>query len=209
MFITFEGINGSGKTTQAKKLFEYLTSIGKKVVLTKEPGGGGEFCMALRELLLKTKDISSMAELFLLYASRTEHLRKVIEPALKDGKIVICDRYIDSSFAYQCFGQPERKKLVELFHKTINGLMPDITFLIDIPVEVSEARLAPLVYEAMISGQGYKKYDELETSHMQKIINEYHNISNENKDRVKVIDGTKSIEEIHNDIVKKISSILN
>jgi dTMP kinase len=209
MFITFEGINGSGKTTQAKKLFEHLTAIGKNVVLTKEPGGGGEFCMALRELLLKTKDISSMTELFVLYASRTEHLRKVVEPALNDGKIVICDRYIDSSFAYQCFEKPERKHLVEFLHKTINGLMPDITFLIDIPVEVSEARLAPLVYEAMISGQGYKKYDELETSHMQKIINEYHNISNEYKDRVKLIDGTKSIDEIHNDIVEKITSILN
>lgn len=205
MFITFEGINGSGKSTQAKLLFEYLTKKGINAILTKEPGGGGEFCMALRELLLKTKDMSSMAELFLLYAARVEHIRKVIEPSLKKGDIVICDRYIDSSFAYQCFDDPKKEKFVMYLHKAINGIMPDITFFIDIPVSVSEKRLAPLVYEAIVKGQGYKKYDELETLQMEKILQVYKRIALENDNRIKTIDGTKTIDEISKEIISNLN----
>ena len=209
MFITFEGINGSGKSTQAKLLFEYLKSQNKDVVLTKEPGGGGEFCMKLRTLLVQTTDMSKMAELFLLYASRVEHIRKVIKPALEAGKIVICDRYIDSSFAYQCCDNPEREELVKYLHKSIGNLMPDLTFLIDIPVSVSESRLAPLVYEAMVQGEGSKKYDELATNHMQKILNVYHKLAEENKNRIKVIDGTKDVNDVFEEIKKYFKNIGN
>ena len=206
MFITFEGINGSGKTTQSRKLFEYLNGIGKDVVLTKEPGGGGEYCMSLREILLKTKNMSKLAELFLLYSARVEHIKNVIEPALKAGKIVICDRYIDSTFAYQCVGDKEMDEIVEYLNDKIKLVIPDITFLIDIPVSVSESRLAPLVYEAIIKGEGYKKYDEIETSNMQKIVDSYRKIATNNSDRVKIIDGTLDKNEIHKKIVSIVSS---
>ena len=206
MFITFEGINGSGKTTQSRKLFEYLNGIGKDVVLTKEPGGGGEYCMSLREILLKTKNMSKLAELFLLYSARVEHIKNVIGPALKAGKIVICDRYIDSTFAYQCVGDKEMDEIVEYLNDKIKLVIPDITFLIDIPVSVSESRLAPLVYEAIIKGEGYKKYDEIETSNMQKIVDSYRKIATNNSDRVKIIDGTLDKNEIHKKIVSIVSS---
>lgn len=205
MFITFEGINGSGKSTQAKLLYEKLLVDGYDVILTKEPSIKNDFCKNLRALLVQTKDISKLTELFILYASRNEHIEKTIKPALQDGKIVICDRYIDSSYAYQCCEQPEIKNLVDTLHNAIGGLMPDITFFIDIPVSVSEERLAPLVYEAMVAGEGYKKYDELATSHMQKIVNAYKQIATENKDRITTIDGTQSVETIRSkiyDIVK-------
>ena len=206
MFITFEGINGSGKTTQSRKLFEYLNGIGKDVVLTKEPGGGGEYCMSLREILLKTKNMSKLAELFLLYSARVEHIKNVIGPALKAGKIVICDRYIDSTFAYQCVGDKEMDEIVEYLNDKIKLVIPDITFLIDIPVSVSESRLAPLVYEAIIKGEGYKKYDEIETSNMQKIVDSYRKIATNNSDRVKIIDGTLDKNEIHKKIVSIVGS---
>ena len=206
MFITFEGINGSGKTTQSRKLFEYLNGIGKDVVLTKEPGGGGKYCMSLREILLKTKNMSKLAELFLLYSARVEHIKNVIEPALKAGKIVICDRYIDSTFAYQCVGDKEMDEIVEYLNDKIKLVIPDITFLIDIPVSVSESRLAPLVYEAIIKGEGYKKYDEIETSNMQKIVDSYRKIATNNSDRVKIIDGTLDKNEIHKKIVSIVGS---
>ena len=203
MFITFEGINGSGKSTQAKLLYEYLKKQGKNVILTKEPGGGGEFCMELRRLIVKTKDITKLTELFLLYASREEHIKKLIQPSLNEGKIVICDRYIDSSFAYQCCYDWNRAKLVELLHKEVGGLMPDITFFMDISVEESEYRLAPLIY-SFDSGGGYKKYDELETEHMQKIVDVYHKLAEENKDRIKTIDGTLQQEEIAKKIIEEL-----
>ena len=205
MFITFEGINGSGKSTQAKMLFEYLKKQGKNVILTKEPGGGGEFCMELRRLLCKTKDISKLTEMFLLFAARKEHIDKLIKPALDEGKIVICDRYIDSTFAYQCCDDWNKSQLVKQLHKEIGGLMPDKTFFMDISVSESEYRLAPLIYEAEIKSGGYKKYDELTTDHMQKILDIYHKLVNENKDRIVSINGTLPIEMIHAEIIKNLN----
>ena len=144
MFITFEGINGSGKTTQSKMLFEFLTQKNKKVIITKEPGGGGKFCQEIRKILCTTKNISNLTEMFLLFAARKEHMDKIIKPALEDGIIVICDRYIDSTFAYQCCDDIEQIKLVEYLHDKIEGIMPDKTFFIDISAQESVYRLAPL-----------------------------------------------------------------
>ena len=206
MFITFEGINGSGKSTQAKLLFEHLKKQGKQVILTKEPGGGGEFCMQLRRLLCQTKDISKITEMFILFASRKEHLDKVIIPALKDGKIVICDRYIDSTFAYQCCEDRSNMEFVKLCHEKIGGIMPDKTIFMDISVEESEYRLAPLIYSQIDMGSnGYKKYDELETGHMQKILNMYHFLAEKDSDRIIKIDGTLQVEEISKIILDKLN----
>ena len=206
MFITFEGINGSGKSTQAKLLFEYLKSKGKDVVLTKEPGGGGEFCMALRKLIVQTKDISKLTEMFLLMASRKEHLDRLIKPSLAEGKIVICDRYTDSTYAYQCCEDYSQFAFVDELHKKIDCIMPDITFYIDISVEESEYRLAPLLYENAENSDrnGYKKYDELATEHMQKILNTYRKLAKEQNDRIYTIDGTASVEEIQQEIITKL-----
>ena len=206
MFITFEGINGSGKSTQAKLLFEYLKSKGKNVVLTKEPGGGGEFCMELRRLIVQTKNISKLTEMFLLMASRKEHLDKLIKPALAEGKIVICDRYTDSTYAYQCCDDYSKFEFVDKLHKEIGCIVPDITFYIDISVEESEYRLAPLLYESAENTErnGYKKYDELASEHMQKILNTYRRLADEQKERIYTIDGTANIEAIQREIIEKL-----
>ena len=207
MFITFEGINGSGKSTQARMLFEFLKKQGKNVVLTKEPGGGGEFCMELRKLLCKTKDISKLTEMFLLFAARKEHIDKLIQPSLLEGKIVICDRYIDSTFAYQCCDDFGKFELVKQLHREIGGLMPDKTFFMDISVTESEYRLAPLIYYSAMNEDGrsgYKKYDELATDHMQRILNVYHYLAEKNPERIKTIDGTSSPSDIHNQIIKEL-----
>ena len=206
MFITFEGINGSGKSTQAKMLYDFLVSKHKDVVLTKEPGGGGEFCMELRKLICQTKDISKIAEILILFAARKEHLDKLILPSLNEGKIVICDRYIDSTFAYQCCDDDaEKYDLVNYIFKKTNCLVPDKTFFIDISVEESEYRLAPLLYSyENINNNGYKKFDELKSEHMQKILDTYHYLAKQNINRIKTINGLKTKEEIHQQIIKEL-----
>ena len=204
MFITFEGINCSGKTTQAKKLFNFFKKQNKDVILTKEPGGGGEFCMEIRRIICRTKDISKFTELFLLYASRCEHINKVIQPSLNEGKIVICDRYIDSSFAYQCCDDWNKIDFVKKMHKEIGGLMPDITFFIDISALESEYRLLDIENNSSNTAVGYKKFDHLEVEQMQKIVNTYRKIAKEDSKRIKTINGTLS----ENEISKKIIDIL-
>ena len=215
MFITFEGINGSGKSTQAKLLFERLQRQGKDVVLTKEPGGLGNFPMKdffteFRRLICQTKNISKITEMFLLFASRKEHTDKLILPALQAGKIVICDRYIDSTYAYQCCDDWNEMKFVSLLHKEIGGLIPDVTFFMDISVELSEYRLAPLILGNIEHGNpdGYKKYDELATEHMQNIVNTYRFLAKKNSDRIKTIDGSLPVEEIAIIIDKELKSKL-
>ena len=207
MFITFEGINGSGKSTQARLLADNLQKLGHDVVLTNEPGGGGEFCMKLRKLIVETKEISKLTELFLLYAARNEHIIKLVQPALEAGKIVICDRYVDSSYAYQCCYDWKNAEFVKTLHDKIGGLMPDLTFMMDITVRESEERLAPLIYSSTFN-EGYKKYDELETEHMQKILDVYHKLADENQDRIVKINGMQAPEDIEKQILEVVQQRL-
>lgn len=140
IFITFEGPEGSGKTTHARLLVDYLKKKGEDVVYTREPGGtpiGAE----IRKILL-TKDMDALTEAFLYVADRREHVVKVIRPALSSGKIVISDRYFFSSWAYQGWGRGLKLQTVwELSMLATERLMPDFTFIMDIPVEEGLARL--------------------------------------------------------------------
>lgn len=133
-FITFEGTEGCGKTTQAALLAEYLTQQGYEVVLTREPGGT-EFGCRLREILLTgtTKSISPQTELFLYSADRAHHIQSQIRPALEDGKIVICDRFTDATVAYQGWGRGLDVEQVNMVCSLAGGgLVPDMTILLDI-----------------------------------------------------------------------------
>lgn len=140
--ITFEGIEGCGKSTLAKELYEYLKSKSYKVIFTREPGGGklGE---KIREILLSNEfEIPDYSELFLFLASRYEHTKNVIIPKLKEGYIVISDRYMDSTIAYQGYGRKIDLKLLEKLNEIATlGVKPDLTFLIDLPEEISFNRL--------------------------------------------------------------------
>lgn len=146
VFITIEGIDGSGKTTQVQKLHERFLSAGKPCIMTREPGGTpvGD---AIRSLLLSPEmDMNSYTEMFLYAASRAEHVRQVIVPALENGINVICDRFVDASIAYQGYGlQPEgmTPELVRMVNEpAVAGWLPDLTIIIDVEVGVAEQRIS-------------------------------------------------------------------
>ena len=136
MFITFEGIEGSGKSTQRQLLMDYLTKSDIPFVVTREPGGT-EFGIHMREVLLSkdSRITTNRSELFLFAADRTEHINQVIKPALDQGKWVVCDRYIDSTFAYQYGGRQHPKEDVLDIIRLTHAIEPDLTFYLDVSVE--------------------------------------------------------------------------
>lgn len=142
MFITLEGPEGAGKTTQALLLAEYFKAEGQEVVLTREPGGT-RIGQELRSILLNplNKEIDFLTELLLYAADRSQHVAEIIRPALDQGKTVICDRYIHSTIAYQCYGRGLSRKVVDDLNKiAVDSVWPDITFVLDLPVEVGLER---------------------------------------------------------------------
>lgn len=141
MFITFEGIEGSGKTTQQRLVAEALRAAGRTVVVTKEPGGT-PLADRIRAILLDSANvIDPIAEVFLFAASRRQHTTEVIEPALGRGEIVLCDRYADSTLAYQGFGRLiELDRLRTLNEWATNALVPNVTLLFDLPEETGLSR---------------------------------------------------------------------
>ena len=141
MLITFEGIEGSGKSTQADLLFTYLQEKGHSVIKTREPGGTtlGE---ALREILLR-KDLRvfPLSELLLVMAARAQHMEEVISPALAEGKIVLCDRFVDATYAYQGYGRSIDLGIIETLNRLVTkGVRPNLTILLDCDVEVALKR---------------------------------------------------------------------
>jgi dTMP kinase len=142
VFVAVEGIEGSGKSTLVRGLAEWLRSTGREVLITREPGGTplGD---AIRQLFLDPNmAIGALAEAMLVNAARTQHVHDVIRPALRKGQIVVCDRFVDSTIAYQGYGRDvDVGQLEALCREATGGLEPDLTLLIDVPVEVSRARL--------------------------------------------------------------------
>ena len=141
MFITFEGIEGSGKTTQQQRLAEHLRGRGKSVVITKEPGGT-PLADRIRAILLDSANvIDPVAEVFLFAASRRQHTTEIIEPAIARGEVVLCDRYADSTLAYQGFGRlNDLDRLRMLNDWATHSLVPDITLLFDLAEDVGLRR---------------------------------------------------------------------
>ena len=141
-FITFEGCDGCGKSTQLKKLSDYLTENKIEYIFTREPGGGN-ISEAIREILLngKNTEMSDECEALLYAASRAQHIHDRIEPALKEGKVVVCDRYVDSSFAYQAYARGLGMEFVsKINHFALDKFLPDLTFFIDLSPEEAFAR---------------------------------------------------------------------
>lgn len=207
MFITFEGLDNSGKTTVIKKLVEYLKErkIEKNFLVTREPGGTGikeaEF---IREFVLSPKyEIDPMSEALLYLVSRKIHLTKIIEPALKSGKIVICDRFIDSSLAYQGSGRELGvEKIRELNSIVTDKMKPDITFFIKISPELSIKRLL----------KQKKKLDRLENNGLefyQKVSNGYDEIINKERERFIIINGNLNINEVSKKVIEEFKKIID
>jgi len=187
IFITLEGIDASGKTTQFKRLGSYLKKKGFDVVRLREPGGE-EVSEKMRKILLNNKfSLTSEAELFLYLASRSQLVANKIIPALKEKKLVICDRFSDSTLAYQGYGRGLDLKLVEILNSlSTNKLRPDLTILIDLSLEESVKRAKN------------KKKDRLERSGIsfyKKVRKGYLEIARKEKKRIKVVDGKGGIDE--------------
>lgn len=195
ILISFEGIEGSGKSSQAKLLYEYLVEKGFEVVLTGEPGGT-TIGLKIRETLLSIehKEISPVTELLLYNASRAQHIKEVILPAINRGHIVVTDRFSDSTVAYQGYGRGIDLNLIDFLDRiATKGLRPGITILLDLDVEVGLKR-----------NRGINKTDRLELEDIEfhkKVRKGYLEIATKEPGRIKLIDASVGIEEIHNKIV--------
>lgn len=202
MFITFEGIDFCGKSTQVELLKNYFERKGKSVQVIREPGGT-EISEKIRDILLDKKNNKMFmeTELLLFSASRAQLVREKINPFLEQGKIVISDRFHDSSTAYQGFGRGLPIDSVLNVHKlAIGETVPDITFIIDIPVEVAVKRK---------SEKTHQELDRIEVSSndfFEKVRNGYLTISKK-ENRFRVIDGTQSIKTIHKLIINYIEEL--
>ena len=197
-FITFEGIEGSGKSTQVKKLHEFFGQKNIDAVLTREPGGtkAGE---QIRAILIdeKIEKLSAKSELFLNFAARIEHVEKLIKPALAEGKTVVCDRFFDSTFAYQGSAFGLDFSLIEnIKNIAIGDFEPDITFLIDVPVDIAFARIA--------TRPDNNRYEKLGIEFHQKVRDGFLLLAKKNP-RIKIIDGTKNPQEVFSQILQQIS----
>lgn len=207
MFITFEGIEGVGKSTQVKALRVFLEAKGFEVVLLREPGGT-LLSEKIRDILLSpdTGDIDPISELLLYSAARAELVSSVIEPALKTGKVVILDRYTDSTLAYQGYGRGLDLDFIEnLNNKAAHGIKPDLTFLIDLPVEIGLKRAL-----TNAAAEGRTGPDRLEGESLAfhgRVREGFLKIAENNPKRVKILDGTQEIPVITHaicDIIEKL-----
>ena len=200
LFITFEGADGCGKTTQIELLNKYLQEKGFKTLVTREPGAKG-LGEKLREILLNYDgEVSPNCESFLFLADRAQHVDCVIKPALKDGVIVLCDRHTDSTVAYQGYGrQLDIEQIKKLNEIAVNGLKPDLTIIFDIDIETSMQRVG-------------KTKDRMESAGMyffNRVRNGYLAIAKEEPNRVKVINSADTIERIHNQVVELVEKAVN
>ena len=198
MFITFEGADGCGKTTQMKLLAQYLEQNSTPVILTREPGGKG-LGEKVREILLNYDGpVSDRCESFLFLADRAQNIDIIVQPAVKDGKIVLCDRHIDSTVAYQGYGRGlDIERINMLNNIATNNKKPDLTFVFDIDVETSMKRVGSEKDRMESAGKDFHN----------RVRNGYLELAKQEPQRIKVIDATKSIEEIHKEVIKIFNSI--
>lgn len=200
MFITFEGIDGVGKSTQLDLLEKYLVAEGKEVIRTLEPGGT-ELGQEIRHLLLHRKgDVSPRAEALLYAADRAHHVETKIRPALAAGKVVLSDRYFDSSVAYQGAAREldvEEVKQISLW--AIDHLIPDLTVLLDLPADEALARRSN-------KGTEPDRLEREQLEFFERARSEYLSMASE--PRFLVIDATNSVEQIHQQVLGRVTTLL-
>jgi dTMP kinase len=194
MLITFEGIEGSGKSTQANLLSDYLSGKGYNVTVTREPGWG-QLGNLIRTIILEERDLvlSPMAELFLFCADRAQHVKDFIEPRLKNGEIVICDRFYDSTIVYQGYGRKLDMRLVNKAAKaSALDITPEITFLLNLPVREGLTRLK--------ERGSITKMDEEPLEFHEMIRQGYMLIARREPERIKSINAARDISVVHEEI---------
>ena len=199
-FVSFEGIDGSGKSTQIQYLAKYLETLGFDVIITREPGGsvGGE---QIRKLLLQGEvdRWSPETELLLFTAARRDHLERIILPALEDGKIVICDRFTDSTRLYQGMRGPNLRNLVELLNEKVIMCDPDLTIIIDINPETALKR-------AKSRKTVEERFEDFGVDLQMKMRKGFIELAKEFGDRIEVVDGQQSVDKLAQDICSLVKA---
>lgn len=201
-FITFEGIDGSGKSTQARKLAEHLQAQGRDVILTREPGGS-EGAEEIRALVLQGEPDrwSAETEILLFTAARRDHLERTILPAIEAGKVVICDRFADSTRMYQGLSRGDLRGTVDQLHKLMIGREPDMTILIDMDSDTGLSRA--------LSRQGVEERFETFGADLQVQMRAgFISLAEEFKERFVVINGARSIDEVSVDVCQTVDDHL-
>ncbi|HEX4285958.1 MAG TPA: dTMP kinase [Terracidiphilus sp.] len=207
IFITLEGLDGSGKTTQIKRLAAWMQKRGLTPVVTRQPGGTATGDR-MRTLLLDsgTTPIAPMAEMALMFADRAQCIAEVIEPALAAGKIVLCDRFTDSTEAYQGGGREIGSDPVLQLHRLICGnLQPDLTLLLLPSLEVCLERARKRNDRQVKTGADEGRFEGEQDAFFKRVWNKYQQIAQRDSGRVILIEGNLAIDEVHEQIVEAVS----
>ena len=205
MFITLEGIEGSGKTSQLKNIASFLESRGQTCLLTREPGGT-QIGRRIRTVLLdpESSDLDPVAELLLYTADRVQHVRKTILPAIAAGKVVVCDRYVDATLAYQGVARGLGTGLIETLHRLlVDNLKPDLTFLLDLPPEEGLKRAWTQIDSGSRSGRE-TRFEKEEMAFHTRVRNGYLKLVENEPERFIIINALAPID----DVWKQISNVL-
>ena len=198
MFVTFEGVDGSGKSTQARLLEEHLSALGREVVATREPGGT-ELGERVRELVLNGPQMAAWAEAALFAASRAQHVAEVIRPALDRGADVVCDRYVDSSLAYQGIARGlGLDRVLELNLTVLEGLLPDRTFVLAVDAAAAAGRQEGAPDRIEREGEGFQA----------EVGRAYEQLAGRFPERVVLLDGTLSPEELAAAVQARVEDLL-
>ena len=197
-FISFEGADGSGKTTQIEKIKKYLEEKGHDCILTREPGGSS-LGNRIREILLHYDgEVDSLCELLLYMADRAQHVKKVIIPALNEGKTVLCDRYTDSSVAYQGYARGlEIEKIMELNKIATDGLEPDVTIVFDVETEVAMQRVGET--KDRLEQEGIEFHKKLRLGYLE--------LAKRFPERIKVVNSNLPIDDVFKEVKAIIEGI--
>lgn len=201
LFITMEGPDGAGKSTQIEAIRRFLEEKGERVIVTREPGGT-QISEKIRALLLDRENVEMdpMAEALLYAASRAQLVAQIIKPALEDGTHVICDRFVDSSIAYQGFGRGLGDSVAVINAYAVNNCMPDVTFLMKLNPEIGKSRIKS-------SDQDRIEMEKIDFHN--RVFAGYEALETEYPDRIVGIDASRNIEEISDDIISHVERLFN
>jgi len=209
-FLTFEGLDGSGKTTQISRLATWLEARGETVTVTRQPGGT-RIGDRIRQLLLdsRTENLSARAELGLMFSDRAQAITEIISPALEAGHVVLCDRYTDSTEAYQGGGRQLGSEVVLKLHEVMcRGLQPDLTILLLPDFDASLTRARRRNNRTKKTGTDENRFEREDEAFYRRVYDKYREIAARDKLRVVTMEGDARIEEIHQRIVRVVEERL-